>query len=45
MWPFNGILERIFTSEARVLIDVLRGKRERGFSRGVSLIALLRKSV
>jgi len=44
MWPFNGILQRVLASEARVLIDVLRGRRERGFAFGVSLIALLRKS-
>ena len=40
----NGWLERIFAGESRVLCDLLLGKRSRGYSRGVSLIALLRKT-
>jgi SAM-dependent methyltransferase len=41
--PINGILTGVFASEARRLVDVLEGRRERGFSFGVSFIAVLRR--
>lgn len=41
--PINEMLEKIMGSEAAVLVELLDGKRRRGFSRGVSLIALLRR--
>ncbi|MBI3616116.1 MAG: class I SAM-dependent methyltransferase [Candidatus Omnitrophica bacterium] len=41
--PVNALLEKLFASEARLLVDLLEKKRLRGFSRGVSLIALLRR--
>ena len=42
--PLNGVLYRTFASEARVLDHVLEGRRPRGFRRGVSLIAVLRRA-
>jgi SAM-dependent methyltransferase len=39
--PINGLLERIFAGETRTLVELLEGRRERGYGRGVSLIALL----
>lgn len=39
--PANFALERIFSSEARVLCDTLTGRRPQGFAFGVSLIAVL----
>jgi SAM-dependent methyltransferase len=41
--PLNRLLEETFAGEARVLLAALEGNRARGFSRGVSLIALLRR--
>jgi SAM-dependent methyltransferase len=41
--PVNAFLEGIFAGEERVLADLLEGRRSRGFSRGASLIALLRR--
>ncbi len=40
--PINWLLTRIFALEARALIQTLEGHR-RGFRRGVSLVALLRR--
>jgi SAM-dependent methyltransferase len=37
----NGVLERIFAGERRVLSELLRGRRTRGYGYGVSLVALL----
>jgi SAM-dependent methyltransferase len=45
MRPINILLEEIFAAEARALAGVLDGRRARGFSRGASLIALLRREV
>ena len=42
--PVNRLLNRIFAAEADVLVSLLQKKRRRGFRRGVSLIALLRKN-
>ncbi|MBI3332945.1 MAG: methyltransferase domain-containing protein [Candidatus Omnitrophica bacterium] len=39
----NALLEWIFSGEAKVLVDLLEGKRSRGFRKGVSLIALLHR--
>ena len=39
----NTVLTRIFSSERRVLVDCLEGRRSHGFSYGVSLLALLRR--
>lgn len=39
----NALLEGVFAHEARRLVDTLDGKRARGFTRGASLIALLRR--
>ena len=41
--PLNQLLQTIFAGEAKTLVDYLEGKRTRGFSSGVSLIALLRR--
>ena len=44
-WPLlNGILTRIFQGESRTLIDLLHGRRRRGYRMGVSLVALLRRN-
>lgn len=40
----NRFLEWLFAGERKRLIDVLRGKRSRGFDTGVSLIAILRRT-
>jgi SAM-dependent methyltransferase len=40
--PLNAALTRVFAGEAQRLVDALR-QRGRGFDRGVSLIALLRR--
>lgn len=39
----NRLLERIFAGEAARLVEVLEGRRSRGYAAGVSLIALLRR--
>ena len=39
----NTVLEGVFASEARRLVDALDGKSPKGFSRGASLIAVLRR--
>jgi SAM-dependent methyltransferase len=41
--PINASLERIFAGESRVLLDLLRGDRRRGYAAGLSLVALLRR--
>jgi len=41
--PLNWLLERIFVGEGKRLQKMLRGERVAGYSRGVSLIALLRR--
>ncbi len=41
--PVNRLLHRFFAAEAGVLVDLMQGKRSGGFTRGVSLIALLKK--
>ena len=40
--PVNRLLEATFSSEAKVLLELLKGRRPYGFAHGVSLIALLR---
>ena len=42
-WPLNRVLQKIFASEGRFLVDLVEGRRHRGFPFGVSLIALLRR--
>lgn len=42
--PLNRLLFRIFAGESRVLLELLRGARRRGYRRGVSLVALLRRT-
>ncbi len=42
--PVNSLLERLFSGEATRLIAQLQNNRKRGYKRGVSLIALLRKT-
>jgi trans-aconitate methyltransferase len=41
--PLNGGLRAIFAGESRVLVDLLRGRRRRGYAAGLSLVALLRR--
>ncbi len=41
--PVNRLLERILSAEADALVHFLKQERRQGFSRGVSLIALLQK--
>ena len=41
--PVNAWLSAIFAGEAARLVDVLERRRSRGFARGVSLIAVLRR--
>ncbi len=41
--PINRVLKATFAGEARVLLGLLRGRRRHGYSRGASLIALLRR--
>lgn len=41
--PVNEALRTLFAGEARVLGDLLGRKRQSGFARGLSLIALLRR--
>ncbi len=41
--PINWLLRRVFNGESKRLLDLLEGKRETGYSRGVSLVALLRR--
>jgi SAM-dependent methyltransferase len=41
--PVNAALRSAFAGEARVLIDLLQGRRDRGFAAGLSLIAVLRR--
>lgn len=41
--PLNRWLAGLLAGEANVLVDLARGKRDRGYSRGVSLVALLRR--
>ncbi len=43
--PVNAILETILAGEGRVLIEALSGRRRRGYSAGVSLVALIRREV
>jgi len=39
----NRVLERIFRGEYRRLTDLLQGRRSRGYRRGVSLVAIVRR--
>jgi dolichyl-phosphate beta-glucosyltransferase len=41
--PVNAALESIFAGEGRVLVDLLGGRRGRGYAAGVSLVALIRR--
>jgi trans-aconitate methyltransferase len=41
--PVNEGLRAIFAGESRVLIDLLRRRRRRGYAAGLSLVALLRR--
>ena len=41
--PVNAMLRRIFAGESGRLVDLLRGRRAAGYTRGVSLLALLRR--
>lgn len=41
--PINVALRTILAGERRVLVDLLEGRRRRGYSSGVSLVALLRR--
>ncbi len=41
--PANRLLERYFAGESKRLIALLKGRRNRGYGYGVSLIAVLRK--
>lgn len=41
--PVNHLLTRIFSGESRRLVELARGERRRAYSRGVSLLALLRR--
>ena len=40
----NGGLERVFAGEARALKAVLAGRRKTGYTKGVSLLAILRRT-
>jgi SAM-dependent methyltransferase len=42
--PVNRLLLDIFAGEAEVLVDVLGGRRLRGYEHGLSLMALLRRT-
>jgi len=42
--PLNKMLFHIFAGESRVLLEMLRGTRKRGYRRGVSLVGLLRRT-
>lgn len=42
--PINAILQRTFAGEARTLRDLATGRRDRGYSRGVALLAILRRT-
>ena len=41
--PVNAALESILAGERRILVDLLQGRRSRGYGVGVSLIALIRR--
>ena len=41
--PLNALLQRIMAGESRVLVELLQGRRQRGYRRGVSLAAVLRR--
>ncbi|HMB03698.1 MAG TPA: class I SAM-dependent methyltransferase [Isosphaeraceae bacterium] len=41
--PVNRALQAIFAGESRALVDLLRRRRRRGYSAGLSLVALLRR--
>lgn len=41
--PLNRSLASLLAGEAKVLLDLARGKRDRGYTHGVSLVALLRR--
>ncbi len=43
--PVNAVLESILAGERRLLIDLLSGRRFRGYTAGVSLVALIRREV
>ncbi len=41
--PVNDLLYRIFAGESRVLRSIVEGRRKRGYSHGVSVMALVRR--
>src|SRR5262249_55597015 len=41
--PVNAALESILAGEGRLLVDLLHGRKRRGYAAGVSLVALLRR--
>jgi SAM-dependent methyltransferase len=41
--PVNAALRAIFAGESRVLVDLLRHRRRRGYASGLSLVALIRR--
>ncbi len=42
--PINRMLERTFEGESRTLVDFVKGRRRSGYSYGVSMLALLRRT-
>lgn len=42
--PMNRMMERIFEGESRRLVDFVQGRRREGYRRGVSLLAVLRRT-
>jgi SAM-dependent methyltransferase len=42
--PVNALMERAFEGESRMVCDLVRGRRHAGYSRGVSLLAVLRRT-
>jgi hypothetical protein len=42
--PINRMLERTFEGESRTLVNFVQGRRKTGYSHGVSLLALLRRT-
>jgi hypothetical protein len=41
--PLNSTLTRLFAGEAKRLVNIVRGRKQTGYRRGVSLIALLER--
>jgi hypothetical protein len=42
--PMNRLLERTFAGESSVVVETVRNRRRQGYQRGVSLMAVLRKT-